>query len=177
MNPIEIAPGIYDVGVTDWNIRDFHGYSTDLGTTYNAFLVVDEKIALIDSVKKEFADQLIENISRIVEPRKIDAVVSNHTEPDHSGGLARVMHRVGEDKPLYCSKMGHKNLPRHFTQKWNYHAVGSGEELKLGRRTLTFMETRMVHWPDSMFTYLKEDGILFASDGFGQHYAGPGKVR
>ena len=175
MNPIEIAPGIYDVGVTDWNIRDFHGYSTDLGTTYNAFLVVDEKIALIDSVKKEFADQLIENISRIVDPRKIDAVVSNHTEPDHSGGLARVMHRVGEDKPLYCSKMGHKNLPRHFTQKWNYHAVGSGEELKLGRRTLTFMETRMVHWPDSMFTYLKEDGILFASDGFGQHYAGPEK--
>jgi flavorubredoxin len=108
MDPIEIAPGVYDVGVTDWNIRDFHGYSTDLGTTYNAFLVVDEKIALIDSVKKEFADQLIENISRIVDPRKIDVVVSNHTEPDHSGGLARVMHRVGEDKPLYCSKMGRK---------------------------------------------------------------------
>jgi flavorubredoxin len=175
MNPIEIAPGVYDVGVTDWNIRDFHGYSTDLGTTYNAFLVIDEKIALIDSVKKEFADQLIENISRIVDPKKIDFIVSNHTEPDHSGGLARVMHRVGEDKPLYCSKMGHKNLPQHFTQKWNYHAVSGGEELKLGRRTLTFMETRMVHWPDSMFTYLKEDGILFASDGFGQHYAGPEK--
>jgi len=83
------------------------------------------------------------------------------------------MHRVGEDKPLYCSKMGAKNLARHFPQKWNYQAVGSGEELKLGRRTLAFLETRMIHWPDSMFSYLKEDGILFSSDGFGQHYAGP----
>ena len=173
MNPIEIAPGVYNVGVTDWNIRDFHGYSTDLGTTYNAFLVVDEKIALIDSVKKEFADQLIDNITRIVDPRKIDVVISNHTELDHSGSLARIMHRVGEDKPLYCSKMGAKNLARHFPQKWNYQAVGSGDELKLGKRTLAFLETRMIHWPDSMFSYLKEDGILFSSDGFGQHYAGP----
>jgi len=169
----QIAPGVYNVGVRDWNVRDFHGYSTDLGTTYNAFLVLDEKIALIDSVKKEFADQLIDNITRIVDPRKIDVVISNHTEFDHSGSLARVMHRVGEDKPLYCSKMGAKNLARHFPQKWNYQAVGSGDELKLGKRTLAFLETRMIHWPDSMFSYLKEDGILFSSDGFGQHYAGP----
>jgi flavorubredoxin len=173
MDPVQIAPGIYSVGVRDWNIRDFHGYSTDLGTTYNAFLVVDEKIALIDSVKKEFADQLIENIARIVDPRKIDVVISNHTELDHSGSLARIMHRVGEDKPLFCSKMGAKNLAQHFPQKWNYRAVGSGDELKLGKRTLAFLETRMIHWPDSMFSYLKEDGILFSSDGFGQHYAGP----
>ena len=175
MNQVMIAPGIYDVGVTDWNIRDFHGYSTDLGTTYNAFLILDEKNVLVDSVKKEFADQLIENISQIVDPKKIDVVISNHTEPDHAGSLARVMHRIGEDKPLYCSKMGHKNLPRHFSQKWNYHPVSTGEELHLGKRTLTFMETRMVHWPDSMFTYLKGEGILFSSDGFGQHYAGPEK--
>jgi flavorubredoxin len=100
-------------------------------------------------------------------------VISNHTELDHSGSLARIMHRVGEDKPLYCSKMGAKNLARHFPQKWNYRAVGSGDELKLGKRTLSFLETRMIHWPDSMFSYLKEDGILFSSDGFGQHYAGP----
>jgi len=172
MRPVEIANGVYDVGVIDWNIRDFHGYSTHLGTTYNAFLIVDEKIALIDTVKKDFSDQLIENISKIVDPKKIDYVISNHTEMDHSGGLPRVMHRVGEDKPLYCSKMGAKNLARHFSQKWNCHAVGSGEELSLGSRTLTFLETRMLHWPDSMFTYLKEDKILFSSDGFGQHYAG-----
>lgn len=125
MDPVQIAPGVYSVGVRDWNVRDFHGYSTDLGTTYNAFLVLDEKIALIDTVKKEFSDQLIDNIARIVDPRKIDVVISNHTEFDHSGSLARVMHRVGEDKPLYCSKMGAKNLARHFPQKWNYQAVGS----------------------------------------------------
>jgi flavorubredoxin len=160
MDPVQIAPGVYSVGVRDWNVRDFHGYSTDLGTTYNAFLVLDEKIALIDSVKKEFADALLDNIARIVDPRRIDVVISNHTELDHSGSLGRILHRVGEDKPLYCSKMGAKNLARHFPQKWNYRPVG-------------FLETRMIHWPDSMFSYLKEDGILFSSDGFGQHYAGP----
>jgi len=172
MRPVEITRGIYDVGVIDWNIRDFHGYSTYRGTSYNAFLIVDEKIALIDTVKKDFSDQLLGNISEIIDPKKIDYMISNHTEMDHSGGLPRLMHRIGEDKPLYCSKMGAKNLARHFPQKWNYQAVGTGEKLSLGNRTLTFLETRMVHWPDSMFTYLMEDKILFSSDGFGQHYAG-----
>ena len=172
MRPVEIAQGIYDVGTIDWNIRDFHGYSTHQGTTYNAYLILDEKITLIDTVKKEFADQLIENLSQIVDPKKIDYVVSNHTEMDHSGGLARVMHRIGEDKPLYCSKTGHKNLAKHFAQKWNYQPVEDGGQLSIGNRTLVFMETRMLHWPDSMFTYSKEDKILFSSDGFGQHYAG-----
>jgi len=172
MEPLEIARDVYWVGAIDWNIRDFHGYSTYQGTTYNAYLIVDDKITLIDAVKKEFADQLIERIGKIVDPKKIAYVVSNHTEMDHSGGLARVMHRVGEDKPLFCSKMGHKNLRKHFAHKWNYNPVESGEELSLGKRTLTFLETRMLHWPDSMFSYLKEDRILFSSDAFGQHYAG-----
>ena len=172
MKPIEIAKGIFCVGAIDWNIRDFHGYSTKQGTTYNAYLIIDEKITLIDTVKKEFVDELVTNISQIVDPKKIDCVISNHTEMDHSGGLPRVMHRIGEDKPLYCSKMGHKNLSRHFSQKWNYQPVENGGELSLGKRTLTFMETRMLHWPDSMFTYVKEDEILFSSDAFGQHYAG-----
>jgi flavorubredoxin len=172
MKPTQIADGIYDVGVIDWNIRDFHGYSTDRGTSYNAFLVIDEKVALIDTVKAPFADQLIGNISQIVDPKQIDVVISNHTEMDHSGALPSIMHRVGEDKPLYCSKMGAKNLASHFTNPWNYHPVKEGETLSLGKRTLTFMETRMIHWPDSMFTYLNEDRILFSSDGFGQHYAG-----
>ena len=172
MKPIEIADGIFWIGSIDWNIKDFHGYSTKQGTTYNAYLIMDDKITLIDTVKKEFADELIHHISEIVDPKKIDYVISNHTEMDHSGGLARVMHRIGEDKPLFCSKMGHKNLPRHFSQKWNYHPVEDGGELTLGKRTLTFMETRMLHWPDSMFTYAKEDNILFSSDAFGQHYAG-----
>lgn len=172
MKPTEIAKGIYNVGVNDWNIRDFHGYSTQYGTSYNAYLIVDEKIALIDTVKKEFADQLLYLIEQVVDPKKIDYVISNHTEMDHSGGLPRVMHRIGEDKPLFCSKMGHKNHSKHFPQKWNYKPVENGEELCLGKRTLTFLETRMLHWPDSMFTYLKEDKILFSSDAFGQHYAG-----
>ncbi len=172
MKPIEIAEGIYDVGVNDWNIRDFHGYSTYQGTSYNAFLIVDEKITLIDTVKKEFADQLLDKIAQVVDPKKIDYVISNHTEMDHSGGLPRVMHKIGEDKPLYCSKMGAKNLSRHFSQNWNYQPVKNGEQLSLGKRTLTFLETRMLHWPDSMFTYVNEDKILFSSDGFGQHYAG-----
>jgi len=172
MTILEIAENIYDVGAKDWNISDFHGYSTPFGTTYNAFLVMDEKIALIDTVKSEFCDELISNISRVVDPRKIDMVISNHTEMDHSGGLPRIMHRIGEDKPLYCSKMGAKNLARHFSGNYNYQPVGSGDELNLGKNTLSFLETRMVHWPDSMFTYAKEKKILFSSDGFGQHYAG-----
>ena len=172
MKPVEIAKGIYWVGVVDWNIRDFHGYSTYQGSSYNSYLIVDDKITLIDAVKKEFADELLDSIAQIVDPRKIDYVVSNHTEMDHSGGLPRVMHRVGEDKPLYCSKMGQKNLSKHFSQAWNYQPVENGGELSLGKRTLTFLETRMLHWPDSMFSYVKEDRILFSSDAFGQHYAG-----
>jgi flavorubredoxin len=173
MKPFEIAKNIYWVGAVDWNIRDFHGYSTYQGSTYNAFLVVDEQTVLIDTVKKEFADEFISNISSVIDPKRIDMVISNHTEMDHSGSLPRVMHRIGEDKPLYCSQMGHKNLSRHFTQKWHYRAVKDGEELKLGKRSITFFETRMLHWPDSMFSYVPEDGILFSSDAFGQHYAGP----
>jgi flavorubredoxin len=172
MKAAEITKGIYQVGAIDWNIRDFHGYSTHLGTTYNAYLIMDEKITLIDTVKRDFADELLENVSQIVDPKKIDYVISNHTEMDHSGGLARVMHRIGENKPLYCSKLGHKNLSKHFQQKWNYQPVEDGSQLSIGNRTLVFMETRMLHWPDSMFTYVKEDKILFSSDAFGQHYAG-----
>jgi flavorubredoxin len=172
MKPIEIVKGIYWVGAVDWNLRDFHGYATPNGTTYNAYLILDEKVTLIDTVKKEFADQLLDQIAQIIDPKKIDQVISNHTEMDHSGGLPRVMHKVGEDKPLYCSKVGQKNLSLHFREKWNYQPVENGGTLNLGKRTLHFLETRMLHWPDSMFSYLQEDQLLFSSDAFGQHYAG-----
>ena len=175
MESVKIADGIFSVGVADWNIRDFHGYSTYQGTTYNAYLILDDKITLIDTVKNEFGDQLLANISAIVDPKKIDYVISNHTEMDHSSSLPRVMHRIGEDKPLYCSKMGQKNLSKHYSQKWNYQPVENLQTLSLGKRTVTFMETRMLHWPDSMFTYVNEDKLLFSSDAFGQHYAGPEK--
>lgn len=173
--PFEIAKNIYQVGAADWNIRDFHGYSTYQGTTYNAYLILDEKITLVDIIKQEFADKLLENISRIVDPKKIDYVISNHTEMDHSGALPRVMHFIGEDKPVYCSKMGAKNLTKHFPRKLNYQPVSDQGTLNLGTKNLSFLETRMVHWPDSMFTYVHEDKILFSSDGFGQHYAGPAR--
>ncbi len=173
IEPIEIADGIFWVGAVDWNIRDFHGYSTNRGTTYNAYLIMDEKVTLIDTVKREFAGQLVGKISQIIDPKRIAYVVSNHTEMDHSSGLERLMHRIGEDKPIFCSQVGGKSLPLHFSQNWNYRPVENGEVLSLGKRTLTFMETRMLHWPDSMFSYLNEDRILFSSDAFGQHYAGP----
>ncbi|MBW2092434.1 MAG: flavodoxin domain-containing protein, partial [Deltaproteobacteria bacterium] len=149
-----------------------HGYATERGTTYNAYLIMDDKITLIDTVKKEFVDQMLDTLSQVVDPKKIDYVISNHTEMDHSGGLPRVMHRIGEDKPIYCSKMGFKNLSSHFGRKWNLQAVENGGDLSIGKRTLHFLETRMLHWPDSMFTYDVTDRVLFSSDAFGQHYAG-----
>ncbi|MBU1171154.1 MAG: flavodoxin domain-containing protein [Proteobacteria bacterium] len=172
MRPLKIAEGIYDVGVKDWNIRDFHGYSTSNGTTYNAFLIVDEKVVLIDTVKKGFGDELLKNISAVIDPKKIDFVVSNHAEMDHSGCLPQIMHVIGQEKPVYCSKMGEKNLKSHFQRQLNYQVVPNGSSMSIGKRTLNFMETRMLHWPDSMFTYIPEDKILFSSDAFGQHYAG-----
>ncbi|MDY6932768.1 MAG: FprA family A-type flavoprotein [Spirochaetota bacterium] len=172
MKPVEIAPDIYWVGAVDWNIRDFHGYLTKEGTTYNAFLVMDDKITLVDTVKREFVGDLIAKISHIVDPKRIDYVISNHTEMDHSGGLPDVMKKIGEDKPIYCSKKGFENLSHHFYHnRFNYQAVDDGGELSIGKRTLTFLETRMLHWPDSMFTYDRNDKILFCSDAFGQHYA------
>ncbi|MBN2401039.1 MAG: flavodoxin domain-containing protein [Spirochaetes bacterium] len=173
MKPIELASGIYSVGAVDWNARDFHGYSIWNGTTYNAYLIIDEQITLIDTVKKEFVHELITNISRIIDPKKIDQVISNHTEMDHSGGLFEVMSFIGKDKPVYCSEKGLENLSRHFYQKLNLKSIKDKDSLKIGKRTLTFLETRMLHWPDSMFTYVNEDKILFSSDAFGEHYAGP----
>ncbi len=170
--PVEIAKNIYNVGCRDWDIRDFHGYSTYQGTTYNAFLIVDKKIVLVDTVKKEFTQELLDNISTIVAPEKIDLVVSNHTEMDHTGALPAIMERIGKEKPVFCSKMGKKNLESHFTAPLNLRSINDGEELSIGSRTLAFMETKMLHWPDSMFTHVKEEGILFSSDAFGQHYAG-----
>ncbi|WDP85838.1 MAG: flavodoxin domain-containing protein [Desulfobacter sp.] len=170
--PIEIADKIYSVGCRDWDIRDFHGYSTYEGTTYNAFLVLGEQNILIDTVKEKFGDELLSNISRIIDPKKIDAVISNHTEMDHSGAIPKVMHIIGQEKPIYCSKMGAKNLKSHFNREFNFKVVGTGDNLTLGDRTFSFLETRMLHWPDSMFTYLPDQAILFSSDAFGQHYCG-----
>jgi len=163
--------GINWVGAVDWNIRDFHGYSTYKGTTYNAFLVLDDKITLFDTVKKPFKNDLLHNIHKVVDPAKIDYLVVNHVEPDHSGSLPEMIEIIKPEK-IFCSTRGKKALLDHYHREdWPYEVVGTGDELRLGKRTVQFMETRMVHWPDSMFSYLKEDALLISSDAFGQHWA------
>ena len=171
MQPIELAKGVYWVGAVDWLTRDFHGYSTNRGTTYNAYLIVDEKVTLIDTVKAGYRSDLMHRIRNIIDPKKIDYIVVNHVEMDHSGSLPQVIKDIEPEKVI-CSKMGHKALLKHFhNEDWPYHIVTPGEEMSLGEKTLNFLETRMLHWPDSMFTYLKEDQILFSSDAFGEHLA------
>lgn len=171
MKTIELAENVYWVGAVDWITRDFHGYSTERGTTYNAFLIIDDKVTLIDTVKKPYKSELMHRIHSIIDPKKIDYLVINHVEMDHSGSLPEVVEAIEPEK-IICSKMGHKALLQHFHRPdWPYHVVAPGEEISLGKRTLSFLETRMLHWPDSMFTYLKEDQILFTSDAFGEHLA------
>lgn len=171
MSTTELAKGIYWVGAVDWDVRDFHGYSTYKGTTYNAFLIIDEKITLLDTVKKSHLDEMLRNIRSIIDPEKIDYLVVNHVEMDHSGSLPAMMDIIKPEK-LVCSPMGQKAIIDHFHREdWPFEVVKSGSDLKLGKRTLQFIETRMLHWPDSMFSYLPEDGILFSSDAFGQHFA------
>lgn len=171
MNNTELAKGIYWVGAVDWDVRDFHGYSTLRGTTYNAFLIVDEKVTLFDTVKRSHLDDLLRHVSAIIDPAKIDYLVVNHVEMDHSGSLPDLMEIIQPEK-LFCSPMGHKAILDHFHREdWPYEIVKSGTEVSLGKRTIQFLETRMLHWPDSMFSFIKEDGILFSSDAFGQHYA------
>jgi len=170
MSAKEIRPGIYWVGAIDWNVRNFHGYLTHEGTTYNAYLVVDEKIVLIDTVKQELTGQMMARIRQLIDPARIDYILSNHVEPDHSGGIAEVK-RQAPQAIILTSVKGQKGLSRHYRADWPFQVVGSGDKISLGRRTLTFVTTPMVHWPDSMVTYLPEEKILFSNDAFGQHLA------
>lgn len=170
-HPFEIKNKIFWVGAVDWNIRDFHGYSTNLGTTYNAYLVKDEKAALFDTVKKPFTGDLIEHIQEIIEPEKIDYLIVNHVEMDHSGGLPEIVELVKPEK-IYCSANGKKAMIAHFHREdWPYEVVKSGDTISLGSKTIRFIETKMLHWPDSMFSFIEEDGLLISQDAFGQHWA------
>jgi flavorubredoxin len=171
LNPIAIKDNLYWVGAVDWDVRDFHGYSTNRGTTYNAFLIMDEKVTLVDTVKRSLKDDFLTRIKEIIDPEKIDYIVVNHVEMDHSGSLPEMVELI-KPKKIICSKMGQQALQQHFHHHdWPYQIAGSGDEISLGKRTLSFLETRMLHWPDSMFTYVKEDRLLFSSDAFGQHLA------
>jgi len=171
MNTPEIKENIFWVGAIDWDVRDFHGYSTYKGTTYNAFLVKDEKIALFDTVKKSHLNELVHHIKQLVDPTEIDYLIVNHVEMDHSGSLPEIVDLIKPEK-IFCSKMGLKAIMEHFhPEGWPLEAVDNGQTISLGKKSVQFIETRMLHWPDSMFSYLKEDKLLISSDAFGQHLA------
>ncbi|MDR2443299.1 MAG: flavodoxin domain-containing protein [Deltaproteobacteria bacterium] len=172
MEPIKVTENVYWVGAVDYDIRDFHGYLTPHGSTYNAYLIVDKKITLIDTVKHGFEDELLSRVAKIVDPAKIDQVVSNHAEMDHSGGLPAVMKAIGLEKPVYASSLGVKNLGGQFKNA-GLNLLPVESTLDVGSDQLVFLETRMIHWPDSMFSFLPSQGVLFSQDGFGMHLATP----
>ncbi|OPL19410.1 MAG: MBL fold metallo-hydrolase [Candidatus Aegiribacteria sp. MLS_C] len=162
---------IYWVGAVDWAVRDFHGYSTGHGSTYNAYLVMADRITLIDTVKRPFLSQMMDRIASVCDPSDIDIIVSNHSEMDHSGALPETIGRIGPSA-VYASRMGAKALEAHFHwQEDTVRTVGTGDTLDLGGATLEFRETRMLHWPDSMVSYMPEEKVLFSQDGFGMHLA------
>ncbi len=167
----ELREGIHWVGYVDWNVRDFHGYRTKSGSTYNSYIVQDEKTAIIDTVKAPYASVLLDHIRSHTPFDKVDYLVVNHAEPDHSGSISAVM-AACPNATLICDAKCWKILGMHYdTTDWPHQIVKSGETLSLGKRTLQFLETPMVHWPESMFTYIPEEKLLFSMDAFGQHYA------
>jgi len=167
---IELKKGVYWVGAIDWNLRNFHGYETHRGSTYNAYLIVDDKIALVDTVKDKFFPEMLERIKEIVDPRKIDYLISNHTELDHSGSIVKLL-EIAENAELVASSFGVKNLRGYFGEDLEVTSTTDKPSISLGSKTLNFASIPMVHWPDSMVTYIPEDKLLLSNDAFGQHIA------
>ena len=167
----QLKPDVWWVGGVDWNARSFHGYTTEDGITYNAYLIMDEKVTLIDTTKATFANDLIQRISQIVDPAKIDYVVSNHVEMDHSGSIPAIMELAPNATIITSDPAGLRGLKAHYGDGYTYQGVKTGDTLNIGKRTLTFVTTPMVHWPDNMVTYDAFDKILFSNDAFGQHFA------
>ena len=169
---LNVKSNIYWVGKIDWELRRFHGdeYSTHRGSSYNSYLIKEDKVALIDTVWKPFAKEFVEKLANEIDLNKIDYIIANHAESDHSGALPELM-RIIPDTPIYCTNNGVKSLKGHYHQDWNFNVVKTGDKLSLGQKELIFIEAPMLHWPDSMFCYLTEDNILFSNDAFGQHYA------
>lgn len=173
MQPVEIKKDIYWIGAVDYNNRDFHGYSlSPRGTTYNAYVALDEKNILFDTVKHDFSDIMADRLSKVISPEKIDYIVVNHVELDHAGSLPRLI-ALCRPETVFCSPMGQKALEAHFSQwkEWPLKVVKTGDSISTGRRSVHFVETRMLHWPDSMFSYIPEDRLLLSNDAFGQNIA------
>jgi flavorubredoxin len=167
---IKIADRVYWVGAIDWRLRDFHGYQTARGSSYNAYLVLGEQVTLIDTVKASHADEMMARIASVIDPQQIRCIVSNHAEMDHSGALPQVVAAV-RPETVVASTLGAKALQQHFHWTVPVRAVKDGERLSLGDTALRFVETRMLHWPDSMFSFLEDEGVLFSNDAFGMHLA------
>ena len=169
----KIKNNVYWVGKTDWEIRKFHGneYSTHRGSTYNSYLIREEKSVLIDTVWMPFSKEFVENLSKEINLDKIDYIIANHAEIDHSGALPDLMEKI-PNTPIYCTGNGIKSLKGHYHKDWDFRPVKTGDTLDLGNgKQLIFVEMKMLHWPDSMACYLTGDNILFSNDAFGQHYA------
>jgi anaerobic nitric oxide reductase flavorubredoxin len=160
------------VGKIDWELRKFHGdeYSTHRGSSYNSYLIKDKKNVLIDTVWAPFAKEFVENLKKEIDLSKIDYIIANHSEVDHSGALPLLLKEI-PNTPVYCTANGAKMLKAHYHEDWNFVVVKTGDTLDIGENKLVFVEARMLHWPDSMFTYMTGENILFSNDAFGQHYA------
>lgn len=167
---IQLKEGIYWVGAIDWNLRNFHGYITNRGTTYNAYLIVNDHVALVDTVKNSFYPEMLKRIRKIVDPAEVDFLISNHTEPDHSGSIRSFM-EVAEDAELIASEPGSKELKRYYGEDLKCTTIKDKPKINLGETTLQFVPVPMVHWPDSMVTYIPEEKLLLSNDAFGQHLA------
>jgi flavorubredoxin len=167
---VKVSDNVYWVGAIDWTIRDFHGYTTPHGSTYNAYLVMADDITLIDTVKAPFKNEMLSRIKSVVDPSNIKYIISNHSEMDHSGCLSEMIDLI-KPQTVFASAVGVKTLKELFHDEHEIIEVEDGETLNLGNMELTFMETRMIHWPDSMFTYLDKDELLFSQDAFGMHLA------
>jgi len=170
MKAYKLRDNIWWVGAIDWDLRNFHGYLTQRGSTYNAYLIIDEKITLIDNVKYYLYDEMISRISDVIDPARIDLIVQNHVEMDHSSGLPQLMKLIPNAK-IYTNANGIKGLKAHYKQDWNFEEIKSGDSINIGKRDLTFLTTPMVHWPDNQVTYCPQEKILFSNDAFGQHIA------
>jgi len=168
MKAVKIKENIYWVGAVDWDLRNFHGYLTQRGSSYNAYLIIDEKITLVDTVKHYCSDTLLERISSVIEPSRVDYVVANHVEMDHSGSLPFIMKHASQ-ATIITSPNGEKGLKEHYAGDWKYRVVNTGDSISLGKRSLSFVLTPMVHWPDNMVSYMPEEKLLFSNDAFGQH--------
>lgn len=160
------------VGKIDWELKNFHGeeYSIDKGSSYNSYLIRDEKTVLIDTVWRPYDKDFIENLKKEIDLKKIDYIIANHSEVDHSGSMPELMKEIPKT-PIYCTKNGARMLKAHYHEDWNFVEVKTGDVLELGENKLIFIEAPMLHWPDTMFTYMTGENMLFSNDGFGQHLA------